>query len=137
MTATDFNDLHQAQGLEAVKRCIDAALAEKIETAPIHETADETIERLAALPLVEYEQRRTEEAGRLNMRKTALDKAVQQAQKGQQATDGIEFDDVTPWPEPVPGNTLLSDIADTIQRFIVCRPETAQAAVLWVVMTWV
>jgi len=24
--ATDFNDLHQAQGLEAVKRCIDAAL---------------------------------------------------------------------------------------------------------------
>lgn len=30
-TMTDFNDLHQAQGLDAVKRCIEAALSEGTE----------------------------------------------------------------------------------------------------------
>ncbi|MCL1824371.1 MAG: DUF3631 domain-containing protein [Betaproteobacteria bacterium] len=140
---SDFNDLHQAQGLEAVKRCIDSVLSgEAVEppsnaAEPSPETADEAIERLAGLSAVEYEQSRAKVAKLLGMRATVLDKLVQKERDGQQSTDGIEFDDVTPWPEPVRGDALLSDIANTIQRFIVCKPETAQAAALWVAMTWV
>ena len=139
--ATDFNDLHRARGLGAVKRCIEAALsggaATSSEGAHSPETDDETIERLAGLPVVEYERVRTKEAKRLEMRSTVLDRVVQQKRQGQQLTDGIEFGDVEPWPETVAGDALLSDISDTIQRFIVCKPETAQAAALWVAMTWV
>lgn len=99
----------------------------------------ETIERLSRLSLVEYERCRVEVAARMGMRVSTLDKMVQDAQQEQepQATNGITFEEVQPWPDQVQGDVLLSDIAETIQRFIICKPETAHAAALWVVMTWV
>lgn len=147
--ATDFNDLHQHLGLEAVQRCIDRALSPEQEhestaenptpiTEPIeptNESIDDAIIRLAALSEREYEQCRSSEAKRLTVRASMLDKMVQAEKKAQQKNDG-DFNDVEPWPDPVPGDALLSGIADTISRFIVCSPETAQAAALWAVMTW-
>ena len=41
-----------------------------------------------------------------------------------------------PWPEPVDGDDLLSEIIATIKRFVVYLDETAIAAALWIVMTW-
>ncbi|GHU18697.1 hypothetical protein FACS189475_04600 [Betaproteobacteria bacterium] len=104
------------------------------ENAP--ESDDARIARLAALSTVEYERVRTAEAKALKVRATVLDKIIQKERQGQQASDGIGFDDVEPWPSTVPGDALLSDIASTISRFIVCKPETAHAAALWVCMTW-
>ena len=136
--ATDFNDLHQAQGLEAVKRCIKAALTnEAVESVqPRPETDGETVKWLASLPLLEYDRVRKNEAKRMGVRESTLDKMVTQERQVQHVTDGIEFDDVEQWHDPVAGDVLLSDIAASIQRFIVCKPETAYAAALWVAMTW-
>ena len=98
--------------------------------------AEASIARLARLTAVEYERTRTEEAKRLGVRSAVLDRLVQVERQQCQTADGIRFEDVAPWPEAVSGDALLSDIADTIKRFIVCKIETAQAAALWIAMTW-
>ncbi|MCL1825820.1 MAG: DUF3631 domain-containing protein [Betaproteobacteria bacterium] len=95
-----------------------------------------SIARLAGLTPVEYERIRTEEAKRLGVRTAVLDRLVQVERQQCQTVDGISFEDVTPWPDAVSGDALLSDIACTIGRFIVCKIETAQAAALWIAMTW-
>jgi putative DNA primase/helicase len=138
---SDFNDLHQAKGLAAVKEAIEAALgaenakAATNEETPPPESEGACISRLAGLSAVEYERIRAEEAKRLGMRASVLDKIVAKERKDAQA-EGIGFDDVKPWPRPVAGEELLSDIAATIARFIVCKPETTHAAALWVAMSW-
>jgi putative DNA primase/helicase len=46
------------------------------------------------------------------------------------------FAEVEPWHEPINPAELLTEINNTIRRFIVCQPETAHAATLWIAMTW-
>ncbi|WP_052452248.1 DUF3631 domain-containing protein [Noviherbaspirillum autotrophicum] len=46
------------------------------------------------------------------------------------------FAEIAPWPEPVDHAELLTQISATVRRFIVCAPETADAAALWIAMTW-
>ncbi len=46
------------------------------------------------------------------------------------------FTKIEPWHEPIHPADLLTDINNTIRRFIVCQPETAHAAALWIAMTW-
>lgn len=41
------------------------------------------------------------------------------------------------WPNTIDPAELLSEIESTIKRFVVCAPETAVAATLWIVFTWV
>ena len=48
----------------------------------------------------------------------------------------MPFVQTDPWPEPVNPAQLLTDIAATIQRFIVCDEEVSHAVALWVAMTW-
>jgi putative DNA primase/helicase len=43
---------------------------------------------------------------------------------------------VMPWHETIDPAELLTSISNTIQRFIICPPETAHAATLWIAMTW-
>jgi putative DNA primase/helicase len=159
--ATDFNDLHQVAGPETVAACINAARPPESLEAPADvpmegdctneenlpagdsgtpnsspELDDDRIAWLAGLSVVEYEHARTDEARRLKVRSSVLDKIVADERQHAQASEGIGFDDVTPWPDPVAGDQLLSDIASVIARFIVCKLETAHAATLWVAMTW-
>jgi hypothetical protein len=95
-----------------------------------------TIQRLAALSPLEYDRQRKEEADRLGVRTGTLDKMVQAARGGDEIEQGLVFDDLEPWPYLVDGATLLTEIAETIRRFIVCTPEVAQATALWAAMTW-
>lgn len=46
------------------------------------------------------------------------------------------FPHVKPCLEPVNAAALLNDLVYEINRFIVCEPETALAAALWIVSTW-
>jgi putative DNA primase/helicase len=145
---SDLNDLATLQGAESVVRCIESAIeppenepassdsgAPAGESSSPHESDDACIARLSRMSAVEYERSRAVEAKRLGMRTGVLDKIVQRERQGN-TQEGIGFDDVEPWPEPVAGDVLLNDIANTITRFIVCKPETAHAAALWVSMTW-
>ncbi|MES2770399.1 MAG: DUF3631 domain-containing protein [Pseudomonadota bacterium] len=150
--ATDFNDLHKAQGLEAVACCINAALngtaleqeSEAIQTKPSPaeelnsstSSDNERIEYLANLPLIEYDRQRKTQAKALGIQSATLDKMVKAARQEKTSTDGMDFDEIEPWPQPVDADTLLSELYETIKRFIICPEETAHAAALWIAMTW-
>lgn len=151
---TDFNDLHQAQGLGTVKRSVDAAMlpdavtdvtdvqannyeasAEAIESA-----ADEIIRRLAKLKPREYDKVRTAEAKALGIRPTTLDAEVKEIRAQTSEADRLPFAEVEPWPEPInpeDAEQLLSDISDTIRRFVIVDKPQADAAALWVAGCWV
>ena len=134
---SDFNDLGRLSGLEVVKSCIEAAamLTTEAETVTKGNPLDEAVQRLAALSPLEYDRIRKAEAKELGVRPATLDAAVKGARK-ESDNDELPFEAVDPWPEAVDSAKLLTDISVTIRRFIVCGKETADAAALWVSMTW-
>lgn len=155
--ASDFNDLHQIDGLQAVRACIEAASLPVTSAAPStgahvgehrdehanpvvsddgRETDEQAIARMAALKPMEYDRIRKEEAKRMGVQVSTLDKLVRASHGEQEAENDTPFADVEPWAEPVNGAAMLTEIASTVRRFIVCQPETAHATALWVVMTW-
>lgn len=140
---TDFNDLARYLGLDAVKEIIEAVarqtgpdeLTPAIVTNVEHEGTEAIIQHLASLSSVEYEQARKEAATGLNMRATVLDKEVDKIRKGSADSD-LPFEETAPWPAPIDPARLLSDIAATIQRFIVCSKDVSNTVALWSAMTW-
>ena len=125
---TDFNDLHQLEGLETVK--------EQIETAtPPKESDEETLQRLAALSPMEFDRCVDEEAEALHVNggtlrsevvrrrpKTANDNAQGQA---------VMLPDTEPWPEPVDGARTLDEVAAIISRYVMLPAKTVNAVTLW------
>ena len=49
----------------------------------------------------------------------------------------VEWDDPEPWPDPVDGAALLSDIAGIIQCHVSIAREGADTVALWIVVTWI
>ena len=96
------------------------------------------IGELAALSPIEYDQIREDEAKKMKIRVTTLDKEVSRLRLDDTAEESgdLTFPVPEPWPETVDGGVLLSEIVAAIKRFVVCLDETAIAAALWVVMTW-
>lgn len=101
------------------------------------ETIEATIARLAALSPFQYDRVRKEEAKRLQIRPATLDSIVKAAKAEDKQENDMPFLEVEPWHEPINLEALLTEITQTIRRFIVCPPETAHAATLWIAMTWV
>lgn len=97
---------------------------------------DKAIEGLASLSPIQYEQIRKEEAKKLGIKLSTLDSYVKNARKVDTCEEVQLFPKIEPWQEPINPEELLSEIAHTIRRFIVCEPETALAATLWTAMTW-
>lgn len=62
--------------------------------------------------------------------------AARKARKAN-ASAKTPVDVVEPWPEVIDPAALLTEISLTLRRFIVCSKETADAAALWIAMTWV
>jgi hypothetical protein len=46
------------------------------------------------------------------------------------------FDDVVPWPDPVDGAALLTDIRAVLQRHVIADKPVLTATVLWVLHSW-
>ncbi|WP_016856002.1 DUF3631 domain-containing protein [Halomonas smyrnensis] len=46
------------------------------------------------------------------------------------------FPTIQPWAEPVDGAALVRELSSTLRRFVVCEPEVADAAALWITFTW-
>src|SRR5258708_7810791 len=44
--------------------------------------------------------------------------------------------DATPWPDPVNGADLLTELASVLRRFVVLPPSAAEALALWIVHTY-
>jgi putative DNA primase/helicase len=138
---TDFNDMARLAGPEAVMTCIEAATIPSEENPSPSATEstdyplDAVIQRLSQLSPLQYDQVRKQEAKALGVRPITLDAAVKDARKGTIADD-LPFVEVEPWPDEVDPAQLLTDIASTVRRFIVCDSETAHAVALWAAMTW-
>lgn len=102
------------------------------------ETPEQTFVRLALLSPVDYDRVREEEAQSLGVRVGTLDREVAKikAPDNQPIEPARMFPMVEPWPNPVDGAALLTDISETIKKFIICEPETITAATLWIAFTW-
>ncbi|CAG9165095.1 hypothetical protein LMG23992_00242 [Cupriavidus laharis] len=100
---------------------------------------DAMIAALAKLGKLDYDRVRTPLAERLGVRVGTIDDEVEAARGGagdSGASKPITFEQVESWPVPVDGAALLTDIADTLRRYIVCDAEAADAGALWIVMTY-
>lgn len=99
------------------------------------ETPEQAVARLAALSPMEYDKVRETEAETLGVRVSTLDAEVKAARKADEAAGGatMTMDDPEPWPEPVDGAALLTEIAETIDRFMVMPSPAVTATALWVV----
>ena len=99
-----------------------------------HDT--DMINKLKEMPPIGYDRVRTTVAKAMGIRPATLDSIVKQKKAVGQEEGGSPFPEITPWHEPVNPERLLTDISNTIERFIVCEHETVIAATLWAAMTW-
>jgi phage/plasmid primase-like uncharacterized protein len=132
----DFWDLWHERGVEAVREAIAGAKAPESEA----EDMDATVRRLAALPPLEYDRCRESEAKRLEVRLSTLDSEVGKLRPStDDATQGsaVLFPDIEPWPDPVNGAELLTDLTDTARDYVVLPKHTDTAIALWTLGTHV
>jgi putative DNA primase/helicase len=146
---SDFNDMHQHRGAEAVKQAMDNAKPADIPegqppaadvTAPVLDGDQATIEHLATLSPIAYDRCRVAEAKRLGVRPSTLDREVSRARGDSEPGEGSDstaiFREPNPWSQPVDGMQLLSAVSDMVRRFVIL-PQHADAAVaLWIVLTY-
>ncbi len=97
----------------------------------VAETYFETIQRLAALPIHEYEHCRKAEAKRLDMRKGVLDNEVKSARPKDEKGNDLGLFDPEPWSEEVDGDDLLDRIVTGLRQYVVMPPHAAEAVALW------
>lgn len=96
---------------------------------------DDAVKRLSGLSDLAYDQVRKAESKALDIRVAILDAAVRNARSGNGNVE-LPFPEVTPWPGSVNPPQLLTEIASTVQRFIICNKEVSHAVTLWIAMTW-
>ncbi len=126
----NVNTLLEARGLDAVCAMLEAAGLPK-------ELNEQSLNRLAMLPPMDYDRIRTSEAERLGVRVGTLDSEVgkrRPADVAQTAGQGQPFvlNDPTPWPNPVDGVDLLDALVAAFERYIALPQHAAQALALWV-----
>ena len=95
---------------------------------------DETrseIARLSELGHIEYARERQSAAKRLGVNLGALDAAVDEARAKQRKNDGETttafLSDPVPWPEPVEGEQLITEICSIIKRHMVLSEHASIA----------
>ena len=127
---TDFNDMAALAGLGELKQQIEAAAVPK-------ESDEEILNRLAALPLLEYERQRDDAAKALGCRAAILDKLVDakrpksELQNDELQGRTVNLADVELWPEAVKGADVLSEIADSFARYVALPDGAGDALALW------
>ncbi|MES2721191.1 MAG: DUF3631 domain-containing protein [Pseudomonadota bacterium] len=163
---TDFNDMHQLMGLDAVRRYSEMTFApghyvehvdhlveasnmiadaDEVATAvDVQETEADMIARLVGLSELEYCRVRKASAEALGITSADLNGLVKdrrkclaaKAEATTPAGSSVVFDEVEPWPMPVDGAVLLDDLVITIRRFVICERHTADASALWLAFSW-
>jgi putative DNA primase/helicase len=102
---------------------------------------DETIKRLAAMSVLDYERCREAEAKQLRCRESVLDRLVNAERLlSNPANDALQgaavtLADVELWPEAVKGDEILAAVAERIKHYVVLPPGAADAIALWIAHT--
>jgi putative DNA primase/helicase len=118
-----------------------APAAVPIEAAPaeLSDPDKAEIARLARLAPIDYERQRMEAAKRLGIRAGLLDTLVKAERPPDETTRGqgraVQIPDPEPWPAPVQGAELLTEIVSIIRRYVIMPPAAADVVALWVVHT--
>ena len=95
--------------------------------------ADKEITRLSKLSTVEYEHERKTAAAKLGVREGALDKLVMAARPAKTGHGRLlELLEPEPWPSPVNGAALVSELTAAIRKYVVLTGGDAPAVALWV-----
>ena len=111
-----------------------------VADTPPPESDDETIARLAKLPLAEYERARNGEATRMGWRVAILDRVVGATRgdhDGGAPKQGRALTLPAPerWPDPVDGAALLDRLAAFFARHVFLPAGAADAMAAWAVHT--
>ena len=126
----DLSQVNQTDGAS----CVDAS---SVDPAPVVQLSDdELIASLAAMTTLEYERARVAQAKLMGCRPAALDVMVRQAKNQEDEPSIMPFPEVAPHPEPISPSGLLTALSLLINLFIVLDKEQADAAALWIAMTW-
>lgn len=96
----------------------------------------QVVAELALLTPLAYESVRIEKAKILGWRTTFLDAEVKKAQPEEAVLSLTPFPIVEPHADPVSPAELIEVIAKTIKKYIVLDEHQADAAALWVALTW-
>ncbi len=97
---------------------------------------DDAVARLSAMPPMEYDRLRKEEAKALGVQLKTLDDAVKAERNDGSATSRLPFPEVEAYPEPIDPAQLFDEVSDTIGRYIVLSKDQADAGALWVAHTY-
>jgi 5S rRNA maturation endonuclease (ribonuclease M5) len=144
-----FPSLDEAKA--AVTKLIAAAQQPNRHVVPIDEpqrvdppqtgevSDEETIARLAGLPLLEYDRICKDEAKKLGCRESTLESLVKAKRLLMRPTsDGdnlqgtaVKLADVEPWPEAVNGAEILDAIANRFENYAVLPEGAADMLPLW------
>ena len=116
---------------ERIKKAVEDA-PEALEDSAVREAM---LAELAALPPVEYEQRRKEAKNRLRIRYSVLDAEVvkRRPAAAESDTDTTDlFSDPEPWPDPVDGAAIDDRVAraGTLDFRIAVNAETTETIAL-------
>jgi len=107
--------------------------------APYVRDENNTVNRLAALPPIEYDKVREEEAKALGTRVSTLDKEVE-AERKLLEQDGSDqnsiVSDVDEWPEVIQGGQLLSELESIYRQYTILPDGAAVALSLWTLGTY-
>jgi hypothetical protein len=105
---------------------------------------DAEIERLAKLPLLEYDRARKAAAEKLGVRATMLERLVK-AKRAELGLNGdgnglqgstVTFEEIEPWPEPVDGAQLLANLAAIFREYVVMSDYERDICAVWNVHTY-
>lgn len=113
-------------------RPIDQSVTAAAQGSPSDGRAE--LVRLAKLDRFEYERNRETEAKRLGVRVTVLDEEVGALRKATTEKASGFLEPPEPWGDPVDGAELLSEIEDTLTRYVVLPDHGASTIALWVLM---
>ena len=103
---------------------------------PFEPFAIEALGKLAKDRRPDYERLRSLLKSETGVRIPALEAAMQADSSNGAIGDGlpgrpIDFDEIEPWPDPLDGSELLSDLARVIGRYVVMEPRRRDAVALW------
>jgi len=141
-TIVEFRELVTAAA--ETQKLIDETLLIDQATTAQSESKNEndenaTIARLAALPPIEYDRVRKEEAKKLGCRELTLDLLVNAKRLLMRPPSvgdnlqgaAVKLVDVEPWPEPVNGDELLDAIAKRLEHYVVLPEGAPDMLALW------
>ena len=137
MLLLDFNCLDPYSSVPADTQSPDSILPSATQKNAEEELQD-AIDKLLAMPPLEYERTYKDVAKKLGMRATELDREVKAARsrKADESGTGQMFPEVEPWDSPVDAGGVLSGLADAFRRYAVLPPHAAEALALWCAFTW-